>query len=138
MDDAILYKNIESLTLKRDKLLRKLRRQVRDYGRGRIQYSDLQVTLMELRKTRRAYVRVIGSPIKMSGELRDSLATLIEFTFLVSINDEQEILRRLIALMRKNGIEENLIRNIEEDLKEVNEFGKLISEVLTSLQQQSL
>jgi len=135
MDDAVLYKNIESLTLKRDKLLRKLRKQVRDYGRGRIRYSDLQATLMELRRTRRAYVRVIESPIKMSRELRDSLITLIEFTFLVSVNDEQELLRRIIMLMRRNGIEENLIKSIEEDLKEVNEFSKLISEVLTSLQQ---
>ncbi len=135
MDDAVLYKNIESLTLKRDKLLRKLRKQVKDYSRGRIQYSDLQATLTELRRTRRAYARVIESPIRMSGELRDSLVTLIEFTFLVSVNDEQELLRKIIILMRRNGIEENLIKNIEEDLKEVNEFSKLVSEVLSSLQQ---
>ena len=134
MDDVVLYKNIESLTLKRDKLLRKLRKQVRDYGRGRIQYSDLQATLMELRRTRRAYAKVIESPIKMSRELRDSLITLIEFTSLVSVNDEQELLRRVIMLMRRNGVEENLIKSVEEDLKEVNEFSKLISEVLTSLQ----
>ena len=134
MDDIVLYKNIESLTIKRDKLLRKLRKQVRDYSRGRIQYEDLSITLAELRRARRAYVRIIESPIKVSQELKDSIATLIEFTYLVSVNDEVELLKRTITLMRKNGVEQHLIKNVEEDLREVKELSKLVSETLTLLQ----
>jgi len=134
MDDIVLYKNIESLTLKRDKLLRKLRKQVRDYSRGRIRYEDLNMTLAELRRARRAYVRIIESPIKVSQELKDSIATLIEFTYLVSVNDEVELLKRTITLMRKNGVEQHLIKNVEEDLREVKELSKLVYETLTLLQ----
>ena len=134
MDDVVLYKNIESLTLKRDKLLRKLRKQVRDYGRGRIRFEDLGSTLTELRKTRKAYLRVIEPPVKVQQKLKDSVITLIEFTYLVSVNDEEELLKRIIVLMRKNGVEQYLIEHVKNDLREVEELSKLVSEAITKLQ----
>ena len=135
MDEMIIYKNIESLTLKRDRLLRKLRKLVKDYGRGRIKYSDLSSTLTELRKTRKAYVRIIKEPLNVSQQLKNLLVTLMEFTFVVSVNDERELLERVITLMRRDGIEEALIRNIEEDIKEVDKLSKLVSETLASIRQ---
>jgi len=134
MDDVVLYKNIESLTLKRDKLLRKLRKQVRDYGRGRIRFEDLGSTLTELRKTRKAYLRVIEPPVKVQQKLKDSVITLMEFTYLVSVNDEEELLKRIIVLMRKNGVEQYLIEHVKNDLREVEELSKLVSEAITKLQ----
>ncbi|MCD6279012.1 MAG: hypothetical protein J7J11_04975 [Desulfurococcales archaeon] len=134
MDDVVLYKNIESLTLKRDKLLRKLRKQVRDYGRGRIRFEDLGPTLTELRKTRKAYLRVVEPPVKVQQKLKDSVVTLMEFTYLVSVNDEAELLKRIIVLMRKNGVEQYLIEHVKNDLREVEELSKLVSEAITKLQ----
>ncbi|MCD6278949.1 MAG: hypothetical protein J7J11_04650 [Desulfurococcales archaeon] len=134
MDDVVLYKNIESLTLKRDKLLRKLRKQVRDYGRGRIRFENLSPTLTELRKTRKAYLRVIEPPVKVQQKLKDSVITLMEFTYLVSVNDEEELLKRIIVLMRKNGVEQYLIEHVKNDLREVEELSKLVSEAITKLQ----
>jgi len=133
MDEIAIYKNIESLTLKRDKLLRKLRKLVRDYERGRVTYNDLQPTLTELRSMRRAYVRIAEVPLNVSRDIREWLVTLMEFTFMVSINDERELLERIIMLMRKNSVEGAIIKDIEEDIEEINVLSRLISETLTSM-----
>ena len=70
----------------------------------------------------------------MQQKLKDSVITLMEFTYLVSVNDEEELLKRIIVLMRKNGVEQYLIEHVKNDLREVEELSKLVSEAITKLQ----
>ena len=53
---------------------------------------------------------------------------------MVSVNDEEELLKRIIVLMRKNGVEQYLIEHVKNDLREVEELSKLVSEAITKLQ----
>ncbi|OYT51596.1 MAG: hypothetical protein B6U73_01620 [Desulfurococcales archaeon ex4484_204] len=133
MEDPVIFKGVEELTLKRDNLLRRLRRQVSEYGRGRVDVNTLEETLLRLRKARRELVKLLKEALnKVIGrEYVELIVTLVEFSYLVSINDERELLLRVKALTLRKGLEGGVVDKVNEDLNEVREFSEIASKLLS-------
>ena len=132
MEDPVIFKGVEELTLKRDNLLRRLRRQVSEYGRGRVDVDTLEETLLRLRKARRELVKLLKEALNkvMGREYVELIVTLVEFSYLVSINDERELLLKVKALTLRKGLEGGVVDKVNEDLNEVREFSEIASKLL--------
>ena len=133
MEDPVIFKGVEELTLKRDNLLRRLRRQVSEYGRGRVDVDTLEETLLRLRKARRELVKLLKEALNkvMGREYVELIVTLVEFSYLVSINDERELLLKVKALTLRKGLEGGVVDKVNEDLNEVREFSEIASKLLS-------
>jgi len=136
LEVPIFFKNIETLTLKRDTILRRFRKQLRDYGKGRVDVEGVRETLKTLRKHRRALTRLLrefkGKSIEKP--YNDHIKTLLEFTLLIAVSEETELLSKLSIMLRKKGVnEKELINEVNSDLEEVKELGRLTAEFLNGL-----
>ena len=138
MDANVFFKNIETLTLRRDNLLRKFRRLLRDYAKGRIELDDVLDILKTLRRSRRALTKLLKDRLGIYNDIREGylelVGTLLEFTTIVAINEEEELLRRLGKVFEKKGVKDsNIFNELRNDLEEVKELSKLVTEFLNGL-----
>ncbi|HDN75657.1 MAG: hypothetical protein DRO18_06235 [Thermoprotei archaeon] len=138
MDANVFFKNIETLTLRRDNLLRKFRRLLRDYAKGRIELDDVLDILKTLRRSRRALTKLLRDRLGIYNDIREGylelVGTLLEFTTIVAINEEEELLRRLGKVFEKKGVKDsNIFNELRNDLEEVKELSKLVTEFLNGL-----
>jgi len=136
LEVSVFFKNIETLTLKRDTILRKFRKQLRDYGKGKIDVEGVRETLKTLRKHRRALTRLLREfkGRSIDKPYNDHIKTLLEFTLLIAISEETELLSKLSIMLRKKGVNDReLIDEVNSDLEEVKELGRLTAEFLNGL-----
>ena len=134
MEDSILYRNVETLTLKRDKLLSKLRKQVSDLEKGRVSFEEVKETLDKLRRTRKVLFKSleVSKASGLSAEYVEPLTTLLEFTLMVSVNDEKELLQKIRDLLSGEGDREG-VEYVQEDLKNLEQFAIKTKEYLNAV-----
>ncbi len=130
VEDPILFKNVETITLKRDRLLRRLRKRVEDFTKGRASYDDIEGIIKEIGRLRRALIRAISNSSigNISREFKEPISTLLEFSLLVSIEDEEELLNKLRESV-KDRVEDRARRFSEMLNNELSSLTRLRLEI---------
>jgi len=133
VDESILFKNVENLTLKRDKVLKKLRKKVELLRRNELKPTELRPVIREAGRLRRALLKAVrdSSSVNLSKEYRELIDTLLEFSLLVSAEDEEELLKEVEASLEKDGNEE-LRKDVLKELSSVKELKNALSKYLDS------
>ncbi len=131
MEDSLLFKNIEDLTIKRDRLLKKLRKRV-DALKGNTDYEKLKLTLKEASRLRKALLRTL-SKVKQNSvgeEYRELINTLLEFSLLVTVEEELEVLQEIKQKLNAVATGKNELNFIEQEITSVEDLKERLEEVL--------
>ncbi len=131
MENSLLFKNIEDLTIKRDRLLKKLRKRA-DTLKGDTDYEKLKSTLKEASRLRKALLRTL-SKVKQNSvgeEYRELINTLLEFSLLVTVEEELEILQEIKQKLNAVATGENELNFIEQEITSVKDLKERLKEVL--------
>jgi len=131
VENSLLFKNIEDLTIKRDRLLKKLRKRA-DTLKGDTDYEKLKSTLKEASRLRKALLRTL-SKVKQNSvgeEYRELINTLLEFSLLVTVEEELEILQEIKQKLNAVATGENELNFIEQEITSVKDLKERLKEVL--------
>ncbi len=132
MEDSLLFKNIEDLTIKRDRLLKKLRKRADALKDDASDYEKLKSTLKEVSRLRKALLRTLSN-IKqnsVSEGYRELINTLLEFSLLVTVEEELEILQEIKQKLNTVAAGKNELNFIEQEITSVEDLKKRLREVL--------
>jgi len=138
--ETSIFREIEKHTLRRDELLSKLRRQLTDFERGIIPYSEIRLTLEKLRVSRKAMLRALARSTEAK-ELRDfgeALITLLEFNLWISLKDEREQFLKLLSLAKERNSKGDrqiggFIQYVENELTSIESLEELAKEKLETI-----
>ncbi len=138
MEESVLYRNIENITLKRDKILKKLRRKVELLRRNELEPTELRPIIREVGRLRRALLKAVkdSSSMSISREYKELIDTLFEFSLMVSVEDEEELLREVKSSLEGNGNDE-LKKDVLRELSNVKELKNELSRYLNSSEEGS-
>ncbi len=138
MEESVLYRNIENITLKRDKMLKKLRRKVELLRRNELEPTELRPIIREVGRLRRALLKAVkdSSSMSISREYKELIDTLFEFSLMVSVEDEEELLREVKSSLEGNGNDE-LKKDVLRELSNVKELKNELSRYLNSSEEGS-
>ncbi len=131
MEDSLLFKNIEDLTIKRDRLLKKLRKRA-DALKDNTDYEKLKSTLKEASRLRKALLRTLSN-VKQNSvgeEYRELINTLLEFSLLVTVEEELEILQEIKQKLNAVATGKNELNFIEKEIISVEDLKERLREVL--------
>lgn len=132
MEDSLLFKNIEDLTIKRDRLLKKLRRRADALKDNISDYEKLKSTLKEVSRLRKALLRTLSNVKQnsVSKEYRELINTLLEFSLLVTVEEELEILQEIKQKLNTVATGKNELNFIEQEITSVEDLKERLREVL--------
>ncbi|RLG86119.1 MAG: hypothetical protein DRO18_04840 [Thermoprotei archaeon] len=115
----------------RERVLRRLRKAIRESLRDNELKADVKASFTQLRELRsylsKALQLAIDSCKEASEECLD-LKTLLEFNALISLDKEEELLLKLMKLVKseKGEILRQLISDLENDLRDIDELKKRV------------
>ncbi len=132
MEDSLLFKNIEDLTIKRDRILKKLRKRADALKDNVADYEKLKSTLKEVSRLRKALLRTLSNVKQnsISEEYRGLISTLLEFSLLVTVEEELEILQEIKQKLNTVATGENELNFIEQEITSVENLKEKLREVL--------
>ncbi len=133
MDIADAYRDLEKLVLRRDELLNKLRKEIEDLeGVSNYDVMKLENILRRLRRSRRNLLKILNNfrLSDFSSSFSDLVKTLAQFSLLVAVNDEEELLKEVINVVKGKG--GKVISELEQDIREVRELRNTLSNFLSS------
>ncbi len=132
MEDSLLFKNIEDLTIKRDRLLKKLRKRADALKGNATDYEKLKSTLKEVSRLRKALIRTLSNVRRnnVSEEYRELINTLLEFSLLVTVEEELEILQKIKQKLNTATTGKNELNFIEQEITSVEDLKGKLREVL--------
>ncbi len=132
MEDSLLFKNIEDLTIKRDRLLKKLRKRADALKGNATDYEKLKSTLKEVSRLRKALLRTLSNVRRnnVSEEYRELINTLLEFSLLVTVEEELEILQEIKQKLNTATTDKNELNFIEQEITSVEDLKGKLREVL--------
>ncbi len=132
MEDSLLFKNIEDLTIKRDRLLKKLRKRADALKGNATDYEKLKSTLKEVSRLRKALIRTLSNVRRndVSEEYRELINTLLEFSLLVTVEEELEILQEIKQKLNTATTGKNELNFIEQEITSVEDLKGKLREVL--------
>lgn len=127
--DILIFKNLENLTLGRDTGINKLEKAMKKYRHGG--YEEALRLAGELRRSRKALMKVMADlkDTEIGNDIKEYVETLVEFNDLVAVPREKDLIKQLIEEIRTNG-SSNEVKKLRKDIKELDELGALIKEVL--------
>lgn len=133
MEDSLLFKNIEDLTIKRDRLLKKLRKKVDEFKDNDSHYEKLKSTLKEVSRLRKALLKTLGNVERsnVSEEYRELIDTLLEFSLLVTVEEELEILHEIRQKLNTMDAGEDELSFIEQEIASVENLKGKLKEILS-------
>jgi len=132
VEDSLLFKNIEDLTIKRDRILKKLRKRADALKDNVADYEKLKSTLKEVSRLRKALLRTLSNVKQnsISEEYRGLISTLLEFSLLVTVEEELEILQEIKQKLNTVATGENELNFIEQEITSVENLKEKLREVL--------
>jgi len=132
VEDSLLFKNIEDLTIKRDRLLKKLRKRADALKGNATDYEKLKSTLKEVSRLRKALLRTLSNVRRnnVSEEYRELINTLLEFSLLVTVEEELEILQEIKQKLNTATTDKNELNFIEQEITSVEDLKGKLREVL--------
>ncbi len=135
MDIADVFKNMEKAVLRRDELLNKLRKQIEELGNiNDYEVNRLMNTVRRLRRSRRNLIKILSN-LKLNDideSFNDLVKTLAQFTLLVAVNDEEELVKEVVSRFKEGGVSSDVIRELEDDLREVNKLRSTLTAFLSN------
>jgi len=135
MDIADVFKNMEKAVLRRDELLNKLRKQVEELsGISDYEVNKLMNTVRRLRRSRRNLIRILSN-LKLNDideSFNDLMKTLAQFTLLVAVNDEEELVKEVVSRFKEGGVSNDVIKELEDDLREVSKLRSTLEAFLSN------
>jgi len=133
VEDPLLFKNIEDLTIKRDRLLKKLRKKVEELKNDASDYRKLKLTLREVSRLRRALLRTLGNVRQdnIGEEYRELINTLLEFSLLVTTEEELEILQEVKQKLNMISADKCEVTFIEKEITSVENLKEKLKEILS-------
>ncbi len=133
MEDSLLFKNIEDLTIKRDRLLRKLRKKVDELKGNTSYYKKLKPALKEISRLRKALLKTLGNVERgnVSEEYKELINTLLEFSLLVAAEEELEILQEIRQKLNTMDTDEDELNFIEQEIASVENLKGKLKEILS-------
>ncbi len=136
MEDSVLFRNVETHTLKWDRLLTKLRKQVDEFIKGRLEFAEIKDTLKRLKKSRNIIIQSFKevNAQQVSSEYVEPLRALLEFTILVLVNDERELISSLLTDLENKGYRTEA-EYLKKELTELEEFFRRTSDFLNKVPQ---
>lgn len=136
METSVFYRNIENLTLKRDKLLSKLRKHIDKASLEKINYEELDDIIISLRKIRRTYIKLLKEmdpKLPIEKEYNELLRTLMEFTSLIALNDEYELIDKVGKLASDMEVDKERIDKLKDDINELKELRSILERFLKKM-----
>ncbi len=132
MEDSLLFKNIEDLTIKRDRLLKRLRKRADALKGNATDYEKLKSTLKEVSRLRKALLNTLSNVKQnsVSKEYRELINTLLEFSLLVTVEEELEILQEIKQKLNTIATGKNELNFIEQEIISVENLKGKLREVL--------
>jgi hypothetical protein len=136
VETSVFYRNIENLTLKRDKLLSKLRKHIDKASLEKINYEELDDIIISLRKIRRTYIKLLKEmdpKLPIEKEYNELLRTLMEFTSLIALNDEYELIDKVGKLASDMEVDKERIDKLKDDINELKELRSILERFLKKM-----
>lgn len=136
MEDSVLFKNVETHTLKCDKLLSKLRKQVNEFMKGELEFVEIKDTLRKLKKSRNIMIQSFEetNAQQVGSEFVEPLSALLEFTVLVLVNDERELISSLMSNLENKGYKAEA-EYLRKELADLEDFLRKTSDFLSKVSQ---
>ena len=134
MEEAIIFRDFEEYALKLDSLLTKLRKQVGNFLKGRVSFTDLKPNIVRLRHYNELMNKTLSlaEEGEISSEYRDLFLTLVEFVMTVSLGEERDILETLRKALEKKGGEKER-KLVADALNEMNILEESVKKIYSSL-----
>ena len=133
MEDSLLFKNIEDITIKRDRLLKKLRKRVEEFKDNASHYDRLKLTLKEVSRLRKALLKTLGNVelSNVSEEYKELIDTLLEFSLLVTVEEELEILNEIKQELNTMSAGEGELNFIKQEIESVESLKGRLKKILS-------
>jgi len=133
VEDSLLFKNIEDITIKRDRLLKKLRKRVEEFKDNASHYDRLKLTLKEVSRLRKALLKTLGNVelSNVSEEYKELIDTLLEFSLLVTVEEELEILNEIKQELNTMSAGEGELNFIKQEIESVESLKGRLKKILS-------
>lgn len=124
-----LLNSLQEVTLKRERLLKRLRRELTKFGKPVCSEDFIRGLLMDLRDSRQRYADLVASRVGYLRSLNDNgINTLLEYSTLIGLRNELELLTILYRYVRSGRITSIRATEILEDMESVKRIINMLSQ----------
>ncbi len=132
MDYLNVLNEVQEFTLRRERILQKLRRELIRFSKCSCNEDLVRDLIEDLRESRRKYVNVVVNIDKnLMNVDDDQLFTLLEYSAIIGLNNELEILNIVCKYVRNGKITSIQLNEVLNDIEAVKSVINVLIDKMT-------